>query len=183
MHTRRSLVKGEQSDRRTFAARLRVARETAVLTQEELAERISTNKGSVSRWERGETSPRGTALRSLAKALGTTVEWLRDGGTDAPVRTDRVAETPTAYAGAAVEAQGTHTGIPAALERLRRATAAVQGALVELEALAAGVSPGAAEAAGRAVQGVAVADLLRRTADALENQQPRAAPPPHQAQG
>lgn len=143
-----------------------------------LAGRSGVHKNTIQRWESGiEGNPQEVQLRAVAAALGTPFEWLRDGGPEPPP------PSPTAHVEASVQAQGVHTGYPAALERLRRATAAVQGALVELEALAAGISPGAAEAAGRAVQGVAVADLLRRTADALEHRSPPAAPPATRAQG
>lgn len=173
-------VNSQPSDSRTLGQRIGRAREQAGLSQVEAANAAGAGRTTFARWERDEAVPRGRSLRRLAEALGTTYEWLRDGGAERPPQAVAV---PTAHVEASVQAQGVHTGYPAALERLRRATAAVQGALVELEALAAGISPAAAEAAGRAVQGVAVADLLRRTADALEHRSPPGAPPATRAQG
>lgn len=40
------------------------------LSQTKFAERIGVDKGTVSRWERDETHPRGLALRALERLVG-----------------------------------------------------------------------------------------------------------------
>jgi DNA-binding transcriptional regulator YiaG len=48
---------------------LRSLRRDAVLTQQELADRIGVQQRMVSKWENGETMPRPTNIRKLAEAL------------------------------------------------------------------------------------------------------------------
>lgn len=56
-----------------FAATLRETRENAGVTQVELAERIDENQVFVSRYERGETRLDIVQLRSICRALKTTL--------------------------------------------------------------------------------------------------------------
>lgn len=79
--------------------RIRMAREAASLTQEELAARLRERTGRkvaaviVSRWERGVAAPGAELLVALAAALGRSPEWLRTGlerGDSAPVLPDEV---------------------------------------------------------------------------------------------
>ncbi len=87
--------------------RIRIAREAASLTQEELAAKLRESTGRkvaaviVSRWERGVAAPGSELLVALAAAVGRSPEWLRTGierGDSAPVLADEVL--------AAVAAQG-----------------------------------------------------------------------------
>jgi len=59
-----------------IADRIRSLRHKRGWTQEELAIRAKTTKVSVSRWERGEASPRLHQLRRLADAFGITLSEL-----------------------------------------------------------------------------------------------------------
>lgn len=62
-----------------FAVNLRRARETAGISQEELAERCEIHRTEVSLLERGGREPRLGTLVKLATALGTTPEALCHG--------------------------------------------------------------------------------------------------------
>ena len=55
------------------------ARKEAGLTQEELGRRIGTDKGYISRVERGLTVPTVATLYRIASAMGMTVELRRQG--------------------------------------------------------------------------------------------------------
>lgn len=57
-------------------ARLRAARRGAALTQKELARELGVEAITVSRWERGVTSPSLPRLRRVAELTGTTVSDL-----------------------------------------------------------------------------------------------------------
>jgi transcriptional regulator with XRE-family HTH domain len=56
--------------------RLRIARRSAGLTQRELAERLDVEPITVSRWERGVTSPSLPRLMRVAELTGTSVSDL-----------------------------------------------------------------------------------------------------------
>ncbi len=62
-----------------FAVNLRQARETAGVSQEELAERIEVHRTEISLLERGGREPRLGTLIKLAVALDTTPEALCSG--------------------------------------------------------------------------------------------------------
>jgi transcriptional regulator with XRE-family HTH domain len=57
-------------------ARLRTARRAAGLTQKQLADRLEVESITVSRWERGVTSPSLPRLRRIAEITETTVSDL-----------------------------------------------------------------------------------------------------------
>ena len=70
-----------------LADRIRESRVQAGLTQERLAALLETASGTVSRWERGESEPRGSTLQALANQLHVSPNWLRTGkGTREPQR-------------------------------------------------------------------------------------------------
>jgi transcriptional regulator with XRE-family HTH domain len=56
--------------------RLRIARRSSGLTQKQLAERLEVESITVSRWERGVTSPSLPRLRRIAEITETTVSDL-----------------------------------------------------------------------------------------------------------
>ena len=56
--------------------RLRTARRSAGLTQKQLADELGVESITVSRWERGATSPSLPRLRRIAELTGTTVSDL-----------------------------------------------------------------------------------------------------------
>lgn len=76
-----------------FAVNLRQARETAGISQEELAERIEVHRTEISLLERGGREPRLGTMVKLATALGTTPEALCAGiGWDPKKRDYRIDE-------------------------------------------------------------------------------------------
>lgn len=62
-----------------IASRIKTCREMRSLTQEELARQLDTTAASISRWERGETIPRGGTMYRLANILRVNVAWLKSG--------------------------------------------------------------------------------------------------------
>lgn len=56
--------------------RLKASRLKSHLTQEELANRLNTDKVQISRWERGEALPRAETLIELSRILGVSVDYL-----------------------------------------------------------------------------------------------------------
>jgi transcriptional regulator with XRE-family HTH domain len=76
-----------------FSANLRHARQTAGISQEELAERCEIHRTEVSLLERGGREPRLGTMVKLATALGTTAEALCSGITwDTKKRDYKVAD-------------------------------------------------------------------------------------------
>ena len=59
-----------------MGVRLRTARRSAGLTQKQLAEALGVESITVSRWERGVTTPSLPRLRRIAEITGTTVSDL-----------------------------------------------------------------------------------------------------------
>lgn len=62
-----------------IAQRIRSARRNAGLTQLELATAVGVDPGTLSRWERGATRPRLTAVLRLAVACDVELAWLAAG--------------------------------------------------------------------------------------------------------
>lgn len=62
-----------------FGKRVRLAREAAELTQDELGAKIGMDGKSVSNWERGLQFSYAPDLYRLARALDVTMDWLMDG--------------------------------------------------------------------------------------------------------
>lgn len=60
----------------SFGERVRLARERLRLKQEQLADLVGTDAGSVSRWERGKGYPQAPQLARLAGALGESIDYL-----------------------------------------------------------------------------------------------------------
>ena len=78
-----------------FSANLRQARQTAGISQEELAERCEIHRTEVSLLERGGREPRLGTMVKLATALGTTPEALCAGITWNPKERDYRVEDPS----------------------------------------------------------------------------------------
>lgn len=68
---------------KTFGERLRLARETAGLTQEQLADLLGVDQVQVSKWERGNTQPRMDRLQRIGAAVGF-LDWLLTGEGKSP---------------------------------------------------------------------------------------------------
>lgn len=59
-----------------FGDRVRAARKRIGLEQEQLADLVGTDAGSISRWELGKGYPQARQLARLAKALGESIDYL-----------------------------------------------------------------------------------------------------------
>ncbi|MFT0800331.1 helix-turn-helix transcriptional regulator [Bacillus swezeyi] len=59
-----------------LSKRLKSVRKTKGLTQEELAKRVKTTKGTISNYENGHSTPSNEMLKDLADALDTTTDYL-----------------------------------------------------------------------------------------------------------
>lgn len=64
--------------------RLTVARETAGMSQAELADAIDGSRATVSNYERGVVQPRRVTLRLWAMATGVDFHWLETGEAPSP---------------------------------------------------------------------------------------------------
>lgn len=65
----------------TLSIRLRLAREAAGLSQEELADAVGISRRSISNYEVGLTQPNRPNMLSLALVTGVSLEWLMAGTT------------------------------------------------------------------------------------------------------
>lgn len=59
------------------------ARNTAKLTQDQLAKAVGKTRSAVAQWEAGEVRPRHSTLVDIAKATDTPINWLVSGVDDA----------------------------------------------------------------------------------------------------
>ncbi|CAH1661982.1 Putative phage repressor [Hyphomicrobiales bacterium] len=64
--------------------RIRLARERAGLTQEQVADAFGIRRNNISTWESGSTRPSSGRLPKLAKLLNTSVNWLLSGEGQSP---------------------------------------------------------------------------------------------------
>lgn len=62
--------------RTTVGRNIKAARDNAVLTQKQLAQRLNGDPQFISKWERGEHMPSLKNLSALAMALGVDVAWF-----------------------------------------------------------------------------------------------------------
>lgn len=56
--------------------RLKSARESRRLTQDELAKKLNVTKGTISNYENGHSTPSNEMLKDLANVLNTTTDYL-----------------------------------------------------------------------------------------------------------
>jgi len=68
----------------TFGDRLAAARETAGLSQKQLAERLGVKLGTYRNWEDDASEPRANRLTMLAGMLGVSMRWLMTGTGEGP---------------------------------------------------------------------------------------------------
>jgi transcriptional regulator with XRE-family HTH domain len=74
----------------TLGARLKAARITKQLSQQQVAEAVGVNRVRVSNWETDQHKPGAENLEALAALYGTTTRALLYGEPDAPTRTKNV---------------------------------------------------------------------------------------------
>lgn len=75
---RAKLESDDESERKIVGARIRAARESASLSQQELSRRSGIAQESLSRIETGRRDPRLGTLRRLAKGLGLSLDQLME---------------------------------------------------------------------------------------------------------
>lgn len=63
----------------TKADRIRKARESAGLSQQEMADRIGIARSSITNYEKGHHAPLPTILKQLAMATGVPLAWMETG--------------------------------------------------------------------------------------------------------
>lgn len=73
-----TVAKNKKRETSSFGRRLRVLREAAGLTQEELAARVNIPYQSIARYERGEVEPTWPRVITFAEALGVEVGAFHD---------------------------------------------------------------------------------------------------------
>ena len=73
-------VFAEGDDLEKIGDRLFYLREKSALTQQQLADLVGTSQANITRWENNVQTPRQVMLGKLATALGTSVDWLVNGG-------------------------------------------------------------------------------------------------------
>lgn len=89
------------ADVATFGDRLTGARETAGLSQEELAQRLGVRLTTLQAWEEDLAEPRGNRLQMLAGMLNVSLRWLltaEGDGLDLPAGEGARASDSTAQA-------------------------------------------------------------------------------------
>lgn len=67
-----------------FGQRLRKARESAEMSQEELARHLGVKLSTVVKWEAGDVDPRANRLQMIASLLNVPLLWLMAGGQTVP---------------------------------------------------------------------------------------------------
>jgi transcriptional regulator with XRE-family HTH domain len=64
----------------TFGEKLKSARKSAGLTQEELAEKLAVSRQAITKWESDKGMPDIENLKSLAKLMNVSIDYLLDDG-------------------------------------------------------------------------------------------------------
>jgi transcriptional regulator with XRE-family HTH domain len=89
------MTQPEKSQFCHFSSRLHDSMQARGWKGVDLAAAAEVTPTSVSRYLSGKAEPRSAELLRLARALGTSMEWLLEG--TAPLQTPKVAEDPAAY--------------------------------------------------------------------------------------
>jgi transcriptional regulator with XRE-family HTH domain len=134
-----------------MGARIAEAREKAGIKQTDLARAIGVEPWTISRWENGRQTPRGSTIAAIAKALGVDAGWIAGEEARAEEGGDPIAESETL---AAVREMTGATDAElrwlAASPRFHRATV---GSLIDaLRADRQGMTPEQAEASREATE-------------------------------
>lgn len=77
----------------TLAERIKTARLSAGLNQVEMGIKAGVSSSTASRWEQGKRIPRSDEMSKLASVLGVSVDWLINGGDDAPAVNSGIMQT------------------------------------------------------------------------------------------
>ena len=80
-------------DKATFGDRLVAARESANLSQQDLAKRLGVKNSTIKSWENDNSEPRANRLSMLAGLLNVSITWLisaEGSGVEAPEKSDEM---------------------------------------------------------------------------------------------
>lgn len=81
--------------KQNLAKNITALRQASSMTQLELAEKLNYSDKAISKWERGESIPDVTVLKSIADLFGVTLDYLLEENHDAPTALpDPVPEIP-----------------------------------------------------------------------------------------
>lgn len=81
----------------TFGEKLKKARKTACLSQEELAERMCVSRSAIAKWETDKGMPDINNLKTMAGVLNISIDYLLDDGTELDLQKTREAIDLSAY--------------------------------------------------------------------------------------
>lgn len=70
----------------TLGTRIATARESAAMSQKDMARRMAVAVSTVKNWETDRSEPRSNMLLMLAQLLNVAPTWLLNGSGEAPVR-------------------------------------------------------------------------------------------------
>ena len=70
----------QMEENMTFGEKLKSARKSAALTQEELAEKLMVSRQAITKWESDKGMPDIENLKSLSKLLGVSIDYLLENG-------------------------------------------------------------------------------------------------------
>ncbi len=73
------MVKNDET-KMTLGKKLRSARKSAGLTQEQLSEKLLVSRQAITKWEAGKGMPDIENLKQLSKLLNISIDYLLDGG-------------------------------------------------------------------------------------------------------
>lgn len=68
-----------------IGARLREARDAAGVSRVQLADQLGVRESTITKWESGQTSPRGHRVSKLAGMLGVSISWVLMGHGAEPI--------------------------------------------------------------------------------------------------
>src|ERR1044072_6080078 len=119
--------------KKEFARRLRSARESADLTQAQVAQQIGVDWATYQRWEVGRTSPRPGKLDALAGVLGDETDHLRGIEEDTETALERLVAQGESTARAIRELRVALDGVTETLTGCMEVLGSIESALTEPE--------------------------------------------------
>lgn len=116
----------------TFGDRLAGARETAGLSQKELASRLGVRGQTVEAWENDAKEPRANRLQMLAGLLGVSLSWLLTGKGDGPDGPVEATEIPEDLGLLLTDLRDLRSQLATAADRMARLEKRLRAAIKEL---------------------------------------------------
>ena len=107
-------------DATTFGDRVAGARESAGMTQAELARRLGVKKKTLESWENDHSEPRANKLSMMAGMLNVSLLWLLSGEGDGPAHPAQSGELPEGVVDLLAEVRDIGAQLTLASDRLVR---------------------------------------------------------------